>query len=235
MKKRIIIPIIAFAILLFGVWYVNDYYHSEDEICMYLEDSENVDVAEIAEGIFFDGKGEKEALVFYPGGKVEYTAYAPIMQKIAERGVDCFLLKMPCNLAILDMDKAKEIQNSYSYDIWHMGGHSLGGAAASAYVLNSVYEVESLLLLGAYPMEDLSQTELKVLSLYGSEDQVLNHEKFEEGRNLVPQNSKYVEILGGNHAWFGMYGEQEGDGKAVITQEEQWQITANECLDIMRQ
>ena len=233
-KKLIIVLTIVISILSISVLYVNDYYRSEEGIQSYLENTKEVSVNTISEGMFFDGKGTEEAFIFYPGGKVEYTAYAPLMQKLAREGIDCFLLKMPCNLAILDMNKASQIQKEYAYDIWHMGGHSLGGAAASAYAAEPVEEIKSLLLLGAYPMEDLSKTDMSVMSVYGSEDQVLNQEKFEEGRALMPKDVTYKEIIGGNHAWFGLYGEQEGDGKANISKEEQWKVTVESCMDMLK-
>ena len=110
----------------------------------------------------------------------------------------------------------------------------MGGAAASAYAIEPVEEIESLLLLGAYPMEDLSKMDISVVSVYGSEDQVLNQEKFEEGRALMPKDVTYKEIIGGNHAWFGLYGEQEGDGEASISKEEQWDMTVESYIDILK-
>ena len=40
--------------------------------------------------------------IFYPGGKVGYTAYAPLILALAEQDILCVLLEMPFNLAVLD-------------------------------------------------------------------------------------------------------------------------------------
>ena len=45
-------------------------------------------------------------LIFYLGGKVENTAYAPLLHDLAADGILCVLVKIPCNLAVLDMNAA---------------------------------------------------------------------------------------------------------------------------------
>ncbi len=44
-----------------------------------------------------------------------------------------------------------------------------------------------------------------------------------------------VEIKGGNHAQFGSYGEQYGDGTAAIPAEEQRKITVDAILQTVNQ
>ncbi|MCC8044787.1 MAG: alpha/beta hydrolase, partial [Clostridiales bacterium] len=61
------------------IWYASDYYRADAEVADYLESSGNVEVVEIDERLYFDGAGEDSAIIFYPGAKVEYTAYAPLM------------------------------------------------------------------------------------------------------------------------------------------------------------
>ena len=82
-----------------------------------------------------------------------------------------------------------------------------------------------LLLLAAYPTKDLSTSDMSVVTVYGSEDGVLNMDKIVAGRELMPQDYKEVCIEGGNHAQFGSYGTQKGDGTAAIPAEEQWART----------
>ena len=92
---------------------------------------------------------------------------------------------------------------------------------AASYAAKHAEEFEGLVLLAAYSTEDLSDSGLKVLSLYGSEDGVLNREKYEEYRSNLPEDTVEYVIQGGNHAGFGSYGEQEGDGQARVSQGEQ--------------
>lgn len=68
---------------------------------------------------------------------------------------------------------------------------------------------------------------LRVYSTYGSEDGVLNREKYEADRTNLPQDTTETVIDGGCHAGFGSYGAQKGDGAPVISAEEQQQQTAD--------
>lgn len=52
----------------------------------------------------------------------------------------------------------------------------------AAYVSENTLQYEGLVLLVAYSVKDLSEPGLKVLSLYGSEGDVLNREKYEENK-----------------------------------------------------
>lgn len=222
-KGRKIAAAISFIclIILSVFFYVNDYYHSDGSVNKYLRGDGHVAVSEITDGLFADGPGEEAAVIFYPGAKVEYTAYLPLLCGLAERGIDCFLIKMPCNLAVLGQDKAGNIMEAYGYRRWYLAGHSLGGAMAASYAAGHPENLDGLILLAAYPTRDLTGKNFPVLSVYGSEDGVLNMEKLEEGRLLMPARYTELCIEGGNHAGFGNYGKQKGDGEAKISPEEQ--------------
>ena len=183
-KKRVIIPVISFLfIVIVCIWYVNDYYHTDENVQEYLQTKDSVSVTEMPEGLYLDGPGNETALIFYPGAKVEYTAYLPLLSELADQGIDCFLIKMPCNLAIFGQNKAKKIMDSYEYDHWYLSGHSLGGAMAASYASGHLESLNGLVLLAAYPTKSLKSDSFSVLSLYGSEDGVLNMEKVEEGNS----------------------------------------------------
>ncbi len=234
MKKRtkIFLAILVVMLVAIGVAtgiYANDYYRAVG-VDEYITSSDGVTVSPIDEGYFFDGPSEDSALIFYPGAKVEETAYASIMKSLAEQGVDCFLIKMPMKLAFLGMNKADNIRAKYDYDNYYFAGHSLGGAMAANYAAAHLNDYAGLFLLAAYPTKDLTAAPFPVVFIYGDNDKVLNREKLKEGFTLVPADDKKVEIAGGNHAQFGSYGAQEGDGAAAITPEEQWQITIDTIL-----
>lgn len=235
MKKRtrIIVAILVAVIAVLGIAtgiYANDYYHAVD-IDGYIKSSDTVTVSQIDEGYYFDDPNDDKALIFYPGAKVEETAYAPIMKSLAEQGVDCFLIKMPMKLAILGANKANNIRAKYKYDNYYLAGHSLGGAMAANYASEHLNDYSGLFLLAAYPTKDLTAANFPVVFIYGDNDKVLNREKLEVGFTLVPSDYKKVEIAGGNHAQFGSYGAQDGDSTATITPEEQWQISVNTTLE----
>ena len=233
-KKKIVLPLLAGVILLITtLWYVNDYYHTDENVQEYLQTKETVSVTEMSDGLYLDGPGDNAAMIFYPGAKVEYTAYLPLLSDLAEQGIDCFLIKMPCNLAFFGQNKAKKIMDSYEYDYWYLSGHSLGGAMAASYASGHLESLNGLVLLAAYPTKSLKSDSFSVLSLYGSEDGVLNMEKMEEGKAYMPVDYAEVCIEGGNHAQFGNYGEQKGDHAAKISWEEQQAQTVEAILKMM--
>ena len=225
----ILVAVIAALGIAMGI-YANDYYRAVD-VDEYITSNDTVTVSQIDEGYFFDGPGEDKALIFYPGAKVEDTAYAPMMKSLAEQGVDCFLIKMPMKLAILGANKADKIREKYDYDNYYLAGHSLGGAMAANYASEHLNDYSGLFLLAAYPTKDLTVAQFPVVFIYGDNDKVLNREKLEVGFTLVTNDYQKVEIAGGNHAQFGSYGMQDGDDSATITPEEQWKITVDTILE----
>lgn len=232
-SKKIIIAVLAVIIAALGISsavYVNDYYRAVDiQPCM--ASSNKVSVTETDEGFFFDGPGTENALIFYPGAKVEETAYAPVMKSLAENGVDCFLVKMPARLAFFGMNKAGVITEKYSYERYYLAGHSLGGAMAANYASTHQKEFSGLFLLAAYPSEDLHGADFPVVFIYGENDKVLNRKKLEEGFGLVPDGYKTEVIKGGNHSGFASYGKQKNDGEAAVTPEQQQSQTVGIILD----
>lgn len=205
-----------------GAVYLSVYYNHDASAEPYLVSGESVAVIPISGGLMFDGPSDTRAMIFYPGAKVEADAYAPLMYKIAEEWGDCFLVKMPANLAVLNADAAKDIQQDYQYDQWYLAGHSLGGVTAATYLQEHPESFRGLILLAAYSNGQLSE-ELQAVSIYGDHDGVLNREEYEKNRNNLPKNTDEVIIAGGNHAQFGNYGDQNGDGKASISWEDQQQ------------
>lgn len=87
--------------------------------------------------------------------------------------------------------------------------------------------LDGLVLLAAYSTAALTNSNLRVYSTYGSDDGVLNREKYETDRSNLPANTTEVVIDGGCHAGFGSYGPQAGDGTPTISGEDQQQQTAD--------
>ena len=238
MKKKIVFAIIIVLIVsLVGgtVYYINDYYKA-DEVAVSLIIAPKTDVTITEEnGVFtFKPRNATKGIIFYPGGKVQAESYAPLMQTLAEKGVLSVLVTMPGNLAVLDMNAADGLQEKYpEIQSWYMSGHSLGGSMASSFIAENSKDFDGIILLASYSTANLSNLGLDVLSIYGTNDDVLNMEKYEECKSNLPEDFKEIVIAGGCHAYFGAYGEQEGDKKATITREEQIEITVNEILQFI--
>lgn len=215
--------------------YLGDYYRADQEAVAAFGGDSAVEVQTTADGATAFVPGQPSAgFIFYPGGKVEHTAYVPLMQACAREGILCVLTEMPFRLAVLDVDAADGIREQFpDVEKWYIGGHSLGGAMASAYLEARADAFEGLILLGAYASADLSQSGLKVLSLYGSEDGVLDREKYDSSKTNLPENFTETVIEGGCHAGFGLYGAQKGDGVPTLTAEEQIEFTARAIAGFM--
>ncbi len=215
--------------------YLSDYYRADRNAIHAFAPMNSVSFETLDDGtMVFKPEDATKGLIFYPGGKVEYTAYQPLMAACAEQGIMCVLVEMPFNLAVFDMNAAEGIQEDYpEIKDWYIGGHSLGGSMAASYLEDNTEDYEGLILLGSYSTADLSDTDLRVLSVYGSEDKVINREKYAENKSNLPADFTELIIDGGCHAYFGMYGEQEGDGKAAITHEEQIALTVSAIADLM--
>lgn len=104
---------------------------------------------------------------------------------------------------------------------------------AASYTAKHLDSLNGLVLLAAYPTKSLQEGDLAVLSVYGSEDQVLNMEKMKEGRSYMPEDYTEICVEGGNHAQFGNYGFQDGDGNALISAEEQQTRTIQNILQMI--
>ena len=186
-------------------------------------------VSETDYGWYFDGPASDRALVFYPGGKVEETAYAPFLRLLAEEGLDVCLVRMPARLAFLGMDRAADVMVGYDYAHWYVGGHSLGGAAAAIFASRHGDDLDGVILCAAYPTKPLDGS-LREILLYGSADGVLDLARVEAGRRYAPADTDEYVIEGGNHAQFGSYGAQTGDGEASLSAAEQQQEAAARIL-----
>jgi Alpha/beta hydrolase family len=175
--------------------------------------------------------------ILYPGGHVDYRSYAPISQKIAGRGYLVAIVRMPLSLAVFGVDNADSVITAYpSVRYWVIGGHSLGGSMAASYAKTHPWKVQGLALWASYPPtgDDLSSTELKGLSTYGSNDQVLDMENYHANLALLPPGTIRLVIQGGNHAQFGNYGPQPGDGTATISAADQQAQAADLTVRLLR-
>lgn len=180
----------------------------------------------------------RPGLILYPGGRVEPEAYAPLARAISEEGYRVIIPPMPLNLAVFAPGRAENIMDAYpDVAVWAVGGHSLGGAMAASFAGNHPERVQGLVLWASYPAEsnDLSGYELEVVSIYASQDQLATPEKVLASKPLLPENTKWVLIEGGNHAGFGQYGPQEGDGQAAIDREKQHRLIVQATVELLEE
>ncbi len=163
--------------------------------------------------------------ILYPGGRVNPAAYAPLARALAEQGYMAAIVYVPLNLAILDMGGAGDVINAYpDVTTWTVGGHSLGGVAASRYANSHQEDIAGLVLMASLPFPGLSlssRTDLATVSIYATLDGLLSVEDALAAADDLPQSTVFIPIEGGNHAQFGWYGTQSGDNEATISHEAQ--------------
>lgn len=228
-RKRKAAKIVAGAVLAaialsaggFLLW-ASDFYPAQPEALAILQEDGVTDDGDCIE-LLADG-GSDVAMVFYPGAKVQPEAYLPILNKLRDEGIDCYLAKMPLNMAIFDQNAAQRIMEKHpEVDEWFVGGHSMGGAMASSFASSHAEEVEGLVLLGAYVYGDYPPED--ALTVYGTFNSNLEED--------IDYDDNIVKIEGGNHAQFGNYGPQDGDPEATISAEEQQDQAVEAVVDFI--
>ncbi|MEM1128059.1 MAG: alpha/beta family hydrolase [Bacteroidota bacterium] len=179
-------------------------------------------------------------VLFYPGALADPAAYAPMARALAEAGYAAVILELPFRLAPLARHRAQLTQRTRTLireegtqRAWVIGGHSKGGKLAAQFARDHTSEVAGLLLIGtSHPREDdLSALALDVAKVYGSADGLASEEEIHHFGPNLPATTHWTRIEGGNHAQFGWYGWQLGDGRATISRAEQQALTVRAVLD----
>ena len=215
--------------------------------CSYLPEditspSENYLYKETRDYILLEPGGEssKDGILFIPGGLVDPHAYIPVFEPfVQEHSMKVLLLKVRSNLAIFNIPQAKRVRKDFENDKWLIGGHSLGAVVASFAIADGhLDEYEGLFLMGSYASNDISGYDQPVFSILAENDEVTNMASVEENAINLPEGinaaftdlpdlgdthgkTVYYTIKGGNHAQFGSYGIQKGDGQAEISSRDQ--------------
>jgi hypothetical protein len=228
--------IVIVAVLGMVIWSKTGTYPAKAVALSALESTEGVSITQDKRITFTPAEEVETGLIFYPGGLVEPTAYAPVLHHIAEEGVLVIIVPMPLNLAIFNPGAANSVIDEYpDISTWILAGHSLGGAAAAIYAENNPEKIDALALWDSYPpgSADLSDNSLSAISIFGTTNDFPNTENFDAQRYLLPEDTLFVAIEGANHAQFGDYGPQKGDVVASISLAEQHQQVAKIMLDFI--
>ena len=239
-KKRLMLsPVILIGIFIisFIVW-TSSYYRATEETQAVFQSVSNITI-EKGRYITFTPKTTTDTgFIFYPGGKVEEEAYAPLCKRIASEGYKVVIVSMPFKLAVLGKNRATDVVETYpEIKNWAIGGHSLGGVMAASYAYSNPSIIKALILYASYPQDsnNMSKQNIKVLSSWGSKDGVADINKIKASQNLLPKDSIFQNIEGGNHGQFGNYGFQKGDNASNISASQQQQIAVKGTIDILNQ
>ncbi|MBG9540275.1 carboxymethylenebutenolidase [Bacillus thuringiensis] len=195
----------------FFVWSQFSYKPTKEALSL-IEDKKDED------HIVFGEKDAKIGVIFYQGAKVEAEAYSYLGEALAKGGHFVVMPKLPLNLAILGINEVDSVIEKYpKVQKWYVAGHSMGGAMISKYAFQHEDKIDGIIFLGSYPADDFSMKSIPMLSIYGEVDALATVEKIENNKKFMSKNTTMHMIKGGNHAHFGMYGEQKGDNASLIT------------------
>ena len=226
-QKFSLILILVIFVSLFGfvIWARYPAQPQTEALDALLTEQANQDVSD-QDWLVFQGEIREPAvgLILYPGGRVDYRAYAAHAQGTAEAGFTVVLVPMPLNFAFFGINRAEDVMAAFpEVEIWAVGGHSLGGAMAAEFTLRNPQSVSGLVLWAAYPGQNsnLSEVDVPVISIYATNDGLAAVDEIQDSEDRLPESTEFVRIEGGNHAGFGWYGAQNGDGVAEISQEVQ--------------
>lgn len=201
-------------------------YYPEPEMTDYIQDFTNLSRSENSKSIVYEYEGYTTNIVFVPGGKVIPAAYEYLAYNIAKEGYKVTIVKTPFQLAILNPYQANRFYEEDKENV--IIGHSLGGVVASMNASRKDYD--ALIILGSYPIADIGDT--TTLLLVGSEEGLLdNPEYYSNTENIINKTEHF--IPGGNHAYFGFYGEQKGDNVAQLTNKQQQDYTAAYIVEFL--
>ena len=207
---------------------------TEDIAVSAMQTEDGVTVREL-EGVgtaFVPDKTAIAGLIFYPGARVQNEAYAPLMHSLAEQGILTVVVDVPFCLAFFDVNAADGVAEQFpEVDSWYVGGHSLGAAIAGKYLSHHTDTLDGLVMFAGFVTDDLSETDVNVISVYGDRDGVLSDGLYEKYRSELPESLSEFVIEGGNHAGFAYYGDQMGDNAAEIPKAQQISVAAQYCAE----
>jgi len=158
-------------------------------------------------------------ILYFPGARVDPYSYLYPLSEIAASGVTVVIMDPLMNMALFDTRTIDELSLAApAVSDWVLSGHSLGGVRAC--MLAEHPDVVGLVLMGSYCANDISSTDIPVLQILASKDGLIDAEVLRSSAGLLPQSTQKITLEGANHASFGTYGEQPGDGIATLTRAE---------------
>lgn len=235
----VLLAIVLLAVLAFTVWAYTPLGPMPEALAALQSDAQVTVTTE--PWLIFRPTGEAKStgFILYPGGRVDPRAYAPTARAIAAAGYPTIIAPMPFNLAVFGVNKADEVMAAFpEIEHWAIGGHSLGGAMSAAYSYSHPTAIDGLALWAAYPAGNNSladRLDLAVTSIYGTLDGLATGDKIDASRSLLPPDTTWVAIEGGNHAQFGWYGPQNRDNEAIISREEQQKQIVAATVQLLEQ
>lgn len=230
------------ALLVFVVWSLLAY-RANGEARAAMHDTAEVSIR-LVDGIWHFQPTTVQAgapsLLFFPGGLVEPTAYAPLLGAVAARGHRALLVSMPRRGAFGGAEDPALLRKAHAAAVaiggaWVVSGHSKGGKVATLYAAAYPDDVAGLVLIGtSHPRDvDLSAAPYPAWQLLGGRDRIASIARADGNRHNLPAATSRIVLDGGNHSQFGDYGFQPGDRFAQLPRVRQRERTLATVLDAL--
>lgn len=229
MKWFLIVTFSLIVLMIIGLYiYTLDAYKPLEDMYDAIEalDTESLEIVEHFDSYVITPLNPTANIIIIPGGKVYTESYLYLSYLLAVEGYQVHLTKALFHLAILTPTYTEKFLSDDLDNI--LVGHSLGGTVASI-IASSNDRVDQLILLASYATGKVTQDVLLITAEF---DLILNQESYLSSIDNYMNYEEHV-IQGGNHAGFGWYGEQQGDGQSTISIINQQQETMDLILNFL--
>ena len=174
--------------------------------------------------------------IFYPGGRISHLGYSDLMRSISENGYLVVVPKMPLNIAFTAPNIADDIIAAHpEIKHWVIGGHSVGGTFAAQYTFKHPENIDGMAIWSSYPADsnDISTFDIPVVLMYGSREVGVTDERVGVRKHLLPADTSYIVIEGGDHHQFGSYALTNEEDLATVSREVQHEQILAAMLDLL--
>lgn len=181
-------------------------------------------------------------LIFLPGGAVDPRAYVPLLRAVAEAGYPAALVRLPWRAAPTEAsrravwDRILAVAAKDPGRRWILAGHSRGAALSARFAREHPEALAGLVLIATTHPKDftLAALPIPVTKIYATNDCVADSAAVLANAGLLPADTRWVRVEGGNHRQFGWYGAQLGDCASTISREAQQARTLEVLLETLR-
>ena len=165
--------------------------------------------------------------IIYGDERVQRECYLPFMIALAEHGYCAYLPTTFGNLPILNQEGAEYVIRTYrSVHTWYIIAHGKACLVAARYAKSYASKINGLIYLGGASYHtDLSDLDLPLLSIAGSNDSLLDKTRAEKAKKNNPAGSEYISIPDGNHSGILDTILLRGDTPSSLSNEEQIEQT----------